>query len=109
MDIRNHHQAHEIQQPHFLSNIPQEELEYVLELLSDENVNLRDVVSRLQAHPSLGVLIIRAVNAVKLGTQQNVRSLQHAISLLGLDRTRQILVDNIVEANEFTLSNMNSF
>ncbi|WP_437192230.1 HDOD domain-containing protein [Planctomicrobium sp. SH527] len=100
MDFRNHHQPHEISQPHFLSNVPREELEYVLELLSDEGVNLKDVVSRLQVHPALAVLIIKSVNAVKLGNQQNIRSLQHAIGLLGLDRTKQLLIDSIAEANE---------
>ncbi|MCH8551132.1 MAG: HDOD domain-containing protein [Natronospirillum sp.] len=73
----------------------------VLDLIStlyQPEVDIKDVVRVLERDPSLSIKLLRLVNSALYRRQRNIKSLQQAIALLGLNRLRSwitlLLMDN---------------
>lgn len=77
--------------PHF-SPVPSlEEVESLIRLASDSEVDFADLACELESRPGISSLIHRTANSVGMGTVREVRSLRHALAILGLQRVRAIL------------------
>jgi HD-like signal output (HDOD) protein len=63
----------------------------LIRLASDNDVDFAELESELTSHPGIAGLVQRAANAVSMGTVHEVRSLRHALAILGLERVRAIL------------------
>jgi len=90
MELRRH-SSHQIPAPHLLQSVPEEDVATILERLEDDDLSFHEFSRSLVPHPAIAAAIIRAVNSVSLGNQQPVQSLRHALTLLGLNRTRSVL------------------
>ncbi len=62
----------------------------LLQLVSSEDVALRQVIELLRADPAFSAEILRRANSSLFGTRQPVNSLQHALVVLGLRRVRSL-------------------
>jgi putative nucleotidyltransferase with HDIG domain len=62
----------------------------LLQLVSSEDVALRQVIELLRADPAFSAEILRRANSSLFGTRQPVSSLQHALVVLGLRRVRSL-------------------
>lgn len=62
----------------------------LLQLVSSEDVALRQVIELLRADPAFSAEILRRANSSLIGTRQPVNSLQHALVVLGLRRVRSL-------------------
>ncbi|SFI36254.1 HDOD domain-containing protein [Planctomicrobium piriforme] len=92
MDLRTH-LPHEIPAPHFPSPISAADVQAILDLVQTDDADLQKLVAALEARPPIAGLVTRAVNSVSLGSMQQVRSLRHAVAILGLQRVRQLMID----------------
>ena len=100
MELRKH-QKHELAAPHLLQNVAPTDIAAVLAILEDEDADFTKLAKLIQNRPAIATVIIRAVNAVLNGNQQPVQSLKHALSYLGLERTRQTLRSLQQTQNQF--------
>lgn len=64
----------------------------LLGLLVSENVDFGSVVTVLRDDPSLSSQVLRVVNSAMFGPRQEVSNVLLALSLLGVDRVRDIVV-----------------
>jgi HD-like signal output (HDOD) protein len=62
----------------------------LLQLVSSEDVALRQVIELLRADPAFSAEILRRANSSLIGTRQPINSLQHALVVLGLRRVRTL-------------------
>lgn len=62
----------------------------LLQLVSSEEVALRQVIELLRADPAFSAEILRRANSSLFGARQPVNSLQHALVVLGLRRVRTL-------------------
>jgi len=60
----------------------------LLRLLSDEGVNVRQVVELIRADPALAAELMRVVNSPLYGFPSRIGSIHNAITLLGMDTVR---------------------
>ncbi|MCK4709836.1 MAG: HDOD domain-containing protein [Gammaproteobacteria bacterium] len=68
----------------------------VSELLDDENSSSIQIGQAVETDPSLTSRILKMVNSAYYGFQNNVASISPAISILGRDRIRQILLGAVL-------------
>ena len=68
----------------------------VSELLDDENSSSVQIGQVVETDPSLTSRILKMVNSAYYGFQNNVASISQAISILGRDRIRQILLGAVL-------------
>lgn len=75
---------------------------YVFELdslLGDTPVNLRQVGEVIRTDPSLSAQVIRMCNSALLGCREKVKTIKHAVILLGTERLRMlVLTCSLVES-----------
>ncbi len=108
MELRKH-QKHELAAPHLLQNVSPSDISAVLDILDDEEADFSKLANLIQNRPAIATVIIRAVNAVLNGNQQPVQSLKHALSYLGLERTRQTLRALQQTQNQFAAPDEQTF
>jgi len=70
----------------------------VLTLLSNATVDISKVAEVVGSDPTLTAHVLKAVNSYEYGLKSYVTDMRQAIGLLGLDRTRQIVVTTAVGA-----------
>lgn len=68
----------------------------VSELLDDENSSSIQIAQVVETDPSLTSRILKMVNSAYYGFPKNVASISQAISILGRDRIRQILLGAVL-------------
>jgi HD-like signal output (HDOD) protein len=64
----------------------------LLALLSDDSVPIGDVAELVGSDPTYSARLLQCVNSVEFGFPSPVVEVMHALSLLGLDRTREVTV-----------------
>jgi putative nucleotidyltransferase with HDIG domain len=64
----------------------------LLGLLADDSVPIGDVAELVSSDPTFSARLLRCVNSVEFGFPCPVGDVRHALSLLGLDRTREATV-----------------
>jgi HD-like signal output (HDOD) protein len=64
----------------------------LLALLADESVPISDVAELVGSDPTFSARLLQCVNSVEFGLAVPVSDVMHALSLLGLDRTREVTV-----------------
>jgi HD-like signal output (HDOD) protein len=62
----------------------------LLTLLADESVPISDIAEVVGSDPMFSARLLRCVNSVEFGLACPVSDVMHALSLLGLDRTREV-------------------
>ena len=62
----------------------------LLALFSDPKVEMGKVAALIKSDPALTARLLQYVNSMAFGLREPVSSVQQAVQLLGLDRTRQI-------------------
>jgi|GEM_PF-1898776 HD-like signal output (HDOD) protein len=87
------HLAHELPAPHFPAPYSFEELQILLDLISNDETDLRMIVEAMEARPAIASRVEREVNSVGLGSNVQIRTLRHAITVLGMRRVRDLLLD----------------
>lgn len=70
----------------------------LLALLSDPSVDVSEVVELVRSDATLTARLLQRVNSVELGLVYPVSNVQHAVTTLGLDRTRQVLITQATAA-----------
>jgi putative nucleotidyltransferase with HDIG domain len=60
----------------------------VLALVNNEDVGMRQVGELIRMDPSFSAELLRFANSALFGSRREVRNLQHAIGLVGLDRVK---------------------
>ena len=60
----------------------------LLRLLSDDDVNVREIVNLIRADPALASELMRVVNSAAYGFPSRISSIQNAVTLLGLQTVR---------------------
>lgn len=75
----------------------------VLGLVSDEHVDIRELGDLVKMDPSFSAELLRFANSALLGVRHEVKSLAHAILLLGLERVKtmatMVAVNRMVRAS----------
>lgn len=84
-----------LQQDSELSSLPEIFIK-VSELLDDENSSSAQIGQVVETDPSLTSRILKMVNSAYYGFPHNVASISQAISILGRDRIRQILIGAVL-------------
>ncbi len=84
-----------LQQDSELSSLPEIFIR-VSELLDDENSSSAQIGQVVETDPSLTSRILKMVNSAYYGFPHNVASISQAISILGRDRIRQILIGAVL-------------
>lgn len=84
-----------LQQDSELSSLPEIFIR-VSELLDDENSSSAQIAQVVETDPSLTSRILKMVNSAYYGFPNNVASISQAISILGRDRIRQILIGAVL-------------
>ncbi len=64
----------------------------ILNLLEDENVNIREISQVIEADASLTLKLLRVANSPLYGTRSEINSIQQAIVTLGLSRLTNIVL-----------------
>ncbi len=64
----------------------------LLVLLSDESVPISEVAELIGSDPTLSARLLQCVNSVEFGLPSRISDVTHALSLLGLERTREATV-----------------
>lgn len=83
--------AHALHGPHF-QNLPSlEDVQHLITVAFQDDVNFETLACEISECSHVDEYITRAANAVSLGTLYEIRSLRHALAILGLDRIRDIL------------------
>lgn len=85
--------THELAAPHFPLLPRLEDVTEILTLVNDEEVSFNQIAKAMESRPIMAANIIRAVNSVSLATARPVRSLRHALTLMGLRSIRQLLAE----------------
>jgi HD-like signal output (HDOD) protein len=62
----------------------------LLALLADDSVPISAVAELVGSDPTFSARLLQCVNSVEFGLECPVRDVLHALSLLGLDRTREV-------------------
>ncbi|WP_305856260.1 HDOD domain-containing protein [Balneatrix alpica] len=65
--------------------------QFLLQHLRDPDVALLDLAPALQADPSLSLHLLRQANQINANQETDIRTLDHALSSLGLQRIRELL------------------
>lgn len=107
-----------MQQPVSLENLLQQDTELaslpeifirVSELLDDDNSSSLQIDKVVESDPSLSSRILKMVNSAFYGFPQNIASISQAISILGRDRIRQILIGVVLGGFFRDMKNQASF
>lgn len=85
--------AHELPAPHFPLQIAPQDAQQLLVLAGQDDVDFEKLATAMDAYGLIAGIMIRAANSVSLGAVQQVRSLRHALAILGLQRIRTMLSD----------------
>jgi len=85
--------SHELAAPHFVAFPTPEEIEVLLMLAGDEENSIQKIARVIGGRPMVSAAIMQAVNSVSTGTGRQIRSLRHALAMMGLERVREILID----------------
>jgi len=80
----------------------------VSELLESENSNVQQVGEAVQTDPSLTARVLKMINSAYYGLSSEVSSISQAISLLGRQQIKQILMGSVL-AGVFNDINVDSF
>ncbi|MEO7145458.1 MAG: HDOD domain-containing protein [Bryobacteraceae bacterium] len=64
----------------------------LLSMLADPEVELRKVAELIGADPTFTARLLQCVNSIEFGLVYPVGNVQQAVSLLGIDRTRNVVV-----------------
>jgi HD-like signal output (HDOD) protein len=92
--------AHEIQPPHFSTQVSREDVQALLELVQDDDVSFDNVVKGLENRGLISATLIRTANSIGVGSTHQARSLKHALAILGLRRIREILRQLLEESEK---------
>jgi HD-like signal output (HDOD) protein len=68
----------------------------VSELLDNERASARQIGEVVETDPALGTRILKMVNSAYYGFPRQIASISQAISILGRDRLRQILLGSVI-------------
>jgi len=85
--------SHELAAPHFVAFPTPEEIETLLMLAGDEEISIHQIARTIGGRPMVTAAIMQAVNSVSTGTGRPIRSLRHALAMMGLERLREILIE----------------
>jgi HD-like signal output (HDOD) protein len=91
---------HDIPAPHFAPRFSLEEVQLLLRVINDDDVSFEQIARSLEPRGPIAALFTRTANSAGLGAGQPVRSVRHALSILGLQRIRQIVSQLLVAAAE---------
>lgn len=69
----------------------------VLELLRDRDSKDAEIVALIEMDPGMNVRILRTVNSAAMGLSQTVKSVHHAITLLGRARLETLVLSTAVQ------------
>lgn len=84
---RRHDVPHGIPAPHS-SPVSRADVQAVLQVLQDEDVDYDTIAAALEGRPGIASLLQRLASSIGLGAGQPVRSMRHALAILGLQRIR---------------------
>ena len=97
---RRHDAAHGQLAPHLFSKLKADDLRSLSRLAYDDDVSYEMLVEVLQFHPLVGSVLRRAASSIGVGAGQPIRSMRHALAILGLARIRATLDQLVVNAEE---------
>ncbi|WP_437187493.1 HDOD domain-containing protein [Planctomicrobium sp. SH668] len=85
------HNGHAPTRPHFSPRPPLDDLHAMLEIVQEDDVDFYRLAAVMERSPLLSTTIIRAANSVEHGSTRQVKTMRHALILIGLVRIRAIL------------------
>lgn len=88
MEHRHDHR-HELAAPHFANRISLDDAQAIVDITANEQVHFDALLHALEGRDALAGLYWRRATSIGVGIQ-NVRSLRHALAILGLQRIRAI-------------------
>lgn len=95
--------AQRIGAPHFSTRSAEEDWLRMLRLASNEDISFERLAQEMERCAGIPFALIRAANSAVVGVGTEVRSLRHALALLGLRRIQDILAEGrYVAAGERT-------
>ncbi len=81
----------------------------LLQLTNDENSDIRDLAKVIETDPSLTVEILKTVNSAAYNFPQPIKSVQHAISILGFSHIRNTALNLLFYSKLIKDRNSNRF
>lgn len=92
--------SHDLIGPHFPVFPTVEEVADLLAMAGDETIRLQQIARAIEGRPMIAAAVMRTVNAASLGTTRPIQSVRHALAMMGMERTRTILLEMQHEARE---------
>ena len=88
---RRRDEAHAVKPPHFQTLPSLGEVQLLIDLTFNEDVDFEVLAAEVAARASIKALVFRAANGIGIGAVREIRSLRHALAILGLARVRELL------------------
>lgn len=88
-----HDAPHPVAPPHFSTQPDPADVRALLRLASDDEVSFAKLGDALAEQGAVAFAFLRAASSIGEGAGQPIRSVRHALALLGLQRTRMLLLE----------------
>ncbi|WP_437227748.1 HDOD domain-containing protein [Planctomicrobium sp. SH661] len=90
--------SHDLSAPHFPFQPSLEDVNIVIDIASDDDVSFELIATVMQSRPAIAMAMIKTANSASFGAPRQIRSLRHALALMGLHRIRNLLAEMKMEA-----------